>query len=252
MDGLNDRRSLNLTALNFDSHKQLYYQLYDRLFQGIINGQYGLGELIPSESNLMKEYGVSRATARKAMEMLANDGFVKKRRGVGTVVISTRPKHSPQRVVNYSRKSIKEKTEKRIVDFKTLPAPSDIATLLDLEKETDLIRLRRVRYGDGSPSYLEINYFEKEYVPNLLNKDFSKESLRVFLDKNYNIQWAYAKQEIYAEVADKEISLLLEVDIGHPLLRIKRVSFDINDTPREFVDTYYLGNKYNLEIELRI
>ena len=241
-----------MTALDFNSREQLYYQLYDRLFQGIINGQYTLGECIPSESELMKTYQVSRATARKAMEMLANDGFVKKQRGLGTVVISTHPKHSPQRVVNYSRKSSSENPEKRIVDFKIVPAPNHVATLLNIKEATDLIRLRRVRYGDGEPSYLEINYFEKEYVPEMLSKDFSKESLRVFLDKTYNIQWSYAKQEIYSMIADKEISKLLKVEVGFPLLRIKRVSFDVNDIPREYVETYYLGNKYNLEIELRI
>lgn len=250
MDGL--RGKGRMTALDFDSREQLYYQLYDRLFQAIINKQYSLGECIPSESQLMENYQVSRATARKAMEMLANDGFVKKQRGLGTVVISTQPKHSPQRVVNYSRKSSSDNAEKRMIDLEVMPAPEDIAELLNIKEKTELIRLRRVRYGDGEPSYLEINYFEKEYVPEMLNKNFSKESLRVFLNKTYNIQWSYAKQEIYSMVTDAETAKLLKVKKDFPLLRIKRVSFDINNVPREYVDTYYLGDKYNLEIELSI
>lgn len=239
-----------MSVLDFNSREQLYYQLYDRLFQGIINGQYRLGECIPSESELMKKYQVSRATARKAMEMLSNDGFVKKQRGLGTVVISTHPNYSPQKVVNYSRKSVRDKAEKKIVDIGIIPATEDIAKLLTLKVDSELIRLRRVRYGNEETFYLEINYFDKNYVPEMLKKDFSKESLRVFLDKTYNIRWSYAKQEISSLVADKQISKLLKIEQGYPLLRIKRVSFDIDNIPREYVDTYYLGDKYSLEIEL--
>lgn len=243
-----------MTKLNFNSREQLYYQLYDLLFQGISNGTYKVGDLIPSESELMKTYQVSRATARKAMEMLANDGFVKKKRGLGTVVISTRPKHSPQRVVNYSRKIEQASvvSQKKLISFDTLPAPAEIAEALMLELGTELICLKRVRYGGAEPFYLEINYFEKDYVPELLKRDFSQESLRVFLTKTYDIQWSYARQEIYAITANAEMGELLKTAIGSPLLHIKRVSYDVNDQPREYVDTYYLADKYHLEIELTI
>ena len=243
-----------MTSLDFSGREQLYYQLYDRLFQGIINGTYAVGECIPSESDLMKLYQVSRATARKSMEMLANDGFVKKQRGHGTVVISTHPTYSPQRVVNYSRKSKASSVvaKKKIISIGTVPAPIEIARALDLLENTELVCLKRLRYGNNEPYYLEINYFEKEYVPEMLNRNFSEESLRVFLDKTYNIQWSYARQTIYSIVADDELAEVLAVKRGNPLLHIQRVSFDSNDIPREYVDTYYLADKYHLEIELTI
>ena len=53
-------------ALDFSGRQQLYYQLYNILFQDIISGRYQVGSLIPAESELMKTYQVSRATARKA------------------------------------------------------------------------------------------------------------------------------------------------------------------------------------------
>lgn len=92
-------------ALDFSGRQQLYYQLYNLLFQDIISGKYPVGCIIPAESELMNTYHVSRATARKAMEMLANDGLVSKKRGYGTFVISAQPNTSPQRVVRYTRKT---------------------------------------------------------------------------------------------------------------------------------------------------
>ncbi|MGP5430953.1 GntR family transcriptional regulator [Enterococcus malodoratus] len=243
-----------MTSLDFSGREQLYYQLYDRLFQKIINGTYAIGECIPSESELMKTYQVSRATARRSMEMLANDGFVKKQRGLGTVVISTHPKHSPQNVVKYTRKKRLEDViaKKKVIEFGVIRAPIDVSEALKLKPDTEVICLNRVRYGDTEPYYLEINYFEKDYVPEMLNRNFSEESLRVFLDKTYNIQWSYASQQIFSIVAAGALADLLKVEAGTPLLHIKRISYDVKDIPREYVDSYYLADKYHLEIELTI
>ncbi|BBM17811.1 MULTISPECIES: GntR family transcriptional regulator [Enterococcus] len=243
-----------MTSLDFSGREQLYYQLYDRLFQKIINGTYAIGECIPSESELMKTYQVSRATARRSMEMLANDGFVKKQRGLGTVVISTHPKHSPQNVAKYTRKKRLEDViaKKKVIEFGVIRAPIDVSEALKLKPDTEVICLNRVRYGDTEPYYLEINYFEKDYVPEMLNRNFSEESLRVFLDKTYNIQWSYASQQIFSIVAAGALADLLKVEAGTPLLHIKRISYDVKDIPREYVDSYYLADKYHLEIELTI
>ena len=90
-----------MDALDFSGRQQLYYQLYNILFQDIISGKYPVGCIIPAESELMKTYHVSRATARKAMEMLANDGLVRKKRGYGTFVISAQPNSSYRRSISF-------------------------------------------------------------------------------------------------------------------------------------------------------
>ncbi|WP_187159845.1 UTRA domain-containing protein [Lactobacillus helsingborgensis] len=54
--------------------------------------------------------------------------------------------------------------------------------------ESGWIKTGRIHYGSDNPYYFEINHFEKEYLPETLNRNFSEDSLRVFLDKTYNIQ----------------------------------------------------------------
>ena len=243
-----------MAALDFGSREQLYYQLYDILFQGIVNGTYAVGDLIPSESELMRTYGVSRATARKAMEMLANNGLITKRRGYGSEVISNQPNTSPRRVVSYIRKNAIDRVTpvKRIVDAKIVPAPADVAAGLQLEEGADVFRLRRVRYSGDQPFYMEINYLEKSMVPDALSRDFSKESLREYLSTACHIKWQYASQEIYAIAADEEKAAFLGIGKGDPLLYIRRISYDVSDVPREFVTSYYRADLYRLEIELGI
>ena len=68
--------------------------LYDNIKEDILgkikNGTYPVGETIPSELELAESYGVSRATVRQALQILAADGYVEKRRRRGTIV--TKPK----------------------------------------------------------------------------------------------------------------------------------------------------------------
>lgn len=94
----------NTSELDFSGKEQLYSQLYDILFQGITSGAYKIGDYIPSESDLMKRYDVSRATARKAMELLSNNGLIEKKRGRGSEVIANVPLSSPKRVSSYIKR----------------------------------------------------------------------------------------------------------------------------------------------------
>ena len=67
--------------LDFSGREQLYYQIYDYMYQDIVTGKYQIGDLIPAESEMMAYYKVSRATVRKAMDMLADEGLIEKKRG---------------------------------------------------------------------------------------------------------------------------------------------------------------------------
>lgn len=240
--------------LDFNGREQLYYQIYDIMFQDITNGKYEIGSLLPSENELMQKYNVSRATVRKAMEILSNEGLIEKRRGLGTCVKNLRPNSSLNRVVSYTRKKTDNQAiaYKKIIEHKEIKASKEFAEILALQEGESLIQLKRVRYADEKPMYLETNYFEKAWVPKVMEHDFSKESLRVFLSNYYNISWAYAKQEILAVGADEAVSELLSIPIGAPLLCIKRISYDMKNFPREYVVTYYRADCYSLAMELSI
>lgn len=241
-----------MATLDFSGREQLYRQLYDILFQDIISGVYAPGDLIPSESELMSLYGVSRATARRAMEMLSNNGMISKKRGVGSEVISNRPNTSPSRVTSYLKKNVDDRVaaEKRLVDASIIPAPADVAETLGISEGTQAYRLRRVRYAGDEPLYFEVNYFERAFLPHAIERDFSKESLRAYVNDELGIQWSRALQRIYSVAADDEIARFLDVGDGEPLLLVRRVSVDMDDVPRELVMTYYRADRYHLEIEL--
>ena len=89
--------------LDFSGREQLYYQIYDYMYQDIVTGKYQIGDLIPAESEMMAYYKVSRATVRKAMDMLADEGLIEKKRGHGTYVKNMKAKSDNQKIVNFLR-----------------------------------------------------------------------------------------------------------------------------------------------------
>lgn len=238
--------------LDFSGREQLYYQIYDYMFQQIVNGVYQIGDLIPAESELVSYYNVSRATVRKAMELLANDGFIEKRRGHGTYVIDNRVKNDPTSVIAYSRDNIfdKKAAYKAVVSHTIVDAADEKVELLEVKPGTPLMRLERVRYAGEDPMYIEVNYLEHALMPEAMERDFSKESLRIYYATYCNIIWANANEKIYAVAADERTSKLLNISVGDPLILINRISYDQAGVPREYTETTFRADIYHLSISL--
>lgn len=239
-------------ALDFSGREQLYRQLYDILFQDIINGVYAVGDLIPSESDLMQRYGVSRATARKSMEMLSNNGMITKRRGVGSVVVSDRPNTSLSRVTSVIKKNVDDRVApvKRLLDAMIVPADPDTARALDIPEKSEVYQLRRVRCSGDDPGYLEIIRCERAFLDSPLSRDFSRESWRSYLINDLGVRWSRAVQSVFSKVADEFQAGILHIKPGDPLLSIERISYDARGVPREVVQTCYRADRYHLEIVL--
>ena len=75
-----------MNAIGHDSESPYYRQLYEILRKDILQRQRPAGELLPSESELIDRYHVSRVTVRQAMDLLVKDGLVYRRPGLGTFV----------------------------------------------------------------------------------------------------------------------------------------------------------------------
>ncbi|HNT74161.1 MAG TPA: winged helix-turn-helix domain-containing protein [Anaerolineae bacterium] len=64
----------------------LYQQLYAHLRAEIESGEFGPGDVLPSERTLAAEYGINRETVRKAIQLLVTEGMVRSYQGSGTLV----------------------------------------------------------------------------------------------------------------------------------------------------------------------
>ena len=73
--------------MEYSTDEPLYEQIFEDLKTQINAGHYPIGEKLPPEKTLMGTYKVSRITVQKAVNLLASEGIVTRRAGVGTTVL---------------------------------------------------------------------------------------------------------------------------------------------------------------------
>lgn len=237
--------------LDFGGREQLYYQIYDFMYQDIVTGKYQVGDLLPAESEMTHFYKVSRATVRKAMDMLAQEGLIEKKRGQGTFVKSLKAKSDDQKIVSFLREHREETLVacKKVLEQKIVSAAGEIAEKLKIGAGAETVKIERIRYADEKPMYIETNYLDYRWAWDAMERDFSKESLRVFYVNHCHMKLARAEERIYSALADERTAELLRIKEGDPVFDVKRLSYDEKGVPREYVEACYRGDSYYLAVE---
>lgn len=234
------------------SREQLYYQLYNIVFQDITNGVYEVGDLIPSETEYMQKFSVSRATVRKAMEMLVNNGLIVRRRGCGSEVVSAKPATALRSVESCIKRLTSDHVIpiKRVVSAEMTAAGKDVADALNVRTGSSVYRLERVRCAGETAYYRETIFLADDYAPAILEYDFSRESLRAYYSNVLHVSWARANQQVFAVPADGDTARLLGIEPGVPVLLLRRTSFDESGIPREYLVASYRTDHYYLDMTL--
>lgn len=228
-------------ALDFSGRTQLYYQVYDILYNAIKNGEYKPGELLPTENELIERYGISRVTVRKAMDLLMNDGLILKRRGYGTFVRQPKMELEISKASYFAKltESMGYIAHTAVVSNKKITASKTVAELLGVPENTPLINLKRLRYANDMPVRLESAYLVYSRYKEIEKHDFTDGSLRQFLIDTYDISWSHVTGKIFATAADAHQARYLKVGEGTPILYAEHLFSTPDGTPHEVTHVYY-------------
>ncbi|ADZ72259.1 GntR family transcriptional regulator [Polymorphum gilvum] len=239
--------------LNPSGRVPLYHQIFLILRNRIYGGELSAGDLVPSELDLTTEFGVSRITAKRALNELADAGLVIRERGRGTRVV----KRPPAPAVTSSIEGWLENislmglsTEAQVLDFGYVPASEDIAHALEIDAGTDVQRAVRVRRLDGEPMSFLVTY-----VPADIGRQFDRDDLNVkpllHLLEMAGVDVASARQTISATLADAEVAGALSIHAGAPLIEVRRVVRDRSGRPVEYIRVLYRPDLYHFEMSMR-
>jgi len=236
-----------------DSKLPFYHQLYEILRSNIVDGTWQPGDLLPAESELIEQYGVSRITVRQALDALVKDGLIYRQRGRGTFVAHPSVEQGLSRIISFTEDMRQRHFTPgtKILSAELVPAPKEIAGKLQIKPGDELARLERLRLADGEPLSIEESYLVHRLCPDILDGDYAQTSLREALEQNYGIRLVRAKQTIKAILAPAQIAKKLSTPSKSALLFIERVSHSDQGTPVEFLRLYHRGDRYTLYNELK-
>lgn len=230
----------------------LYHQIYLALRDLILSGQLGLGAAVPTEYELADHYGVSRITARRALDELAAHGLVERRRRTGTRVIVSAPaalieadiNHAVDALITFGRA-----TTVKLLASTMQPAPPEAARLLRLVPGSAILCSRRVRYVDGEPLGVVDSYVAPPFTAGVTDERLASTPLLQLLRDAGHIVGG-GSQTVSAISADPAFAALLKTEPRAAIIRIERVVTRADGTPMLFTIAQYRGDRYRLAIDL--
>ncbi len=161
----------------------LYYQLENLLREKILSGAFGAGDRLPTESDLIRDYGVSRITVRQALAALAEEGLIERRQGRGTFAAERRAQRRPFESAIHFTGSLDElidmalDTPIRVLETTRIEADQREAELLGLQAGEPVYRFKRLRLREDNPFSLIVNYLPAEIGARITDEELSSSSL---------------------------------------------------------------------------
>ncbi len=230
----------------------LYHQIYLILRNKILTGEYPVETVLPSEQDTAENFGVSRITAKRALNELAGDGMVVRERGRGTKVIH----HAPPPPVTGSVEGLLEnlltmglETDVRLLVFDYVRPTPGIATALGCDSGETVQRAVRLRLLEEVPFSYLITHVPERVGRSYSRDDLAERPLLALLERS-GVQVSRAEQTISAALADGETAPALGVGLGAPLLRIERVVFDQDERAVEHITALYRPDRYQFRMTL--
>jgi GntR family transcriptional regulator len=231
----------------------LYHQVYVVLRQKICDGELEPDRPLPGENQLAQEFGVSRVTIRKTLHNLELDGFIIKRRGIGSFPV-------PQPVEFRDRYNIggilesgaapDDNAKLTTLSIKMINVPATIREKLMLASESvsdadeqQVLQLVRVRSIRGEPFTVMTAHFLAEHAADLDRKLLEKMAPPIALDA-IGVTLERAEQWISAKTADETTAPLLKVPVGTALIFMGTVFHDDNDRPVIALESLYRPDLY--------
>jgi GntR family transcriptional regulator len=232
-------------------HLPLYVQIKESLKKDILGGRYAPYQKMPSESELMKSFDVSRITVRQALRDLHLEGLIFTSQGKGT--FASKPKAVQE--VKYLQGFAEAMGPKgydataRLISIRELAPSREVKSKLKLLAKETVVEVVRVRYLNLEPVSVDTSYFPSEIGRKLFSKDISGDIFPL-LENQLRIELGHAEVSLEARPADANVAKLLGSETGCPVMWVQRLTHDRQGKPIDFEYLAFRGDTYKYQFQI--
>lgn len=233
-------------------------QVYEILVKDISRGTYPPGSLLPSENKLAEQFNVSRPTIRSAFARLAERGYVKRQRGVGTFVAETPSIVNPL----YQLLDVDERISARglkpgFMQLKSevIEADDDISEKLGIEIKSPILHIHKIFTANEEPIILFVNYIPVNIFKDFLTIDQAlqpgvTEPFFEFFANQCKRRVKYLTSIINAEIVKNcQLPDVFKFDDPNtPILVIDDIGYDGDDNPVFYSQEYLVGEARSFHV----
>lgn len=231
----------------------LYFRLYSRLKQNILDGTLKHGSQLPTEKELSRVHNISRVTAIRALNELAADGLVSRQRAIGTHVThkyTPKPVRAPLIGMLQEIESMARHSVVKVIEINDERPPAEVSDKFNLNNEDTTLKMIRVRSQDKEPFGYYISW--SRGLGSCISEDSLKTNSRLEIFRKNGIHITHVKQTLTAVSASAEVASELEVEPGFSLLKLVRESFDKNENLVDFLVALYHPERFQYQMDLTV
>jgi GntR family transcriptional regulator len=245
------------------SDRAVYRQIADDLRESIRDGTYPEGSALPSESALAETYGVTRMTARQAVDVLKAEGLVRSEHGRGVfvrrrpvVIRSARNRFTKQfretgkGAYDAEMKALGRTARTELVELGAVAAPAEVAERLRLDPGDQALIRRRRMYADDEPMQLATSYVPWSLAEGtqMTTEDTGPGGLYSRL-ADVGHRPVRFTEEVAIRMASEDESRFLNLPAPEPVFYLVRTAYDDSERPVEICEHIMPGDRWELTYE---
>jgi GntR family histidine utilization transcriptional repressor len=236
---------VQLSDLRLDGEGPVWLQIRRTLAQPILSGEWRPGTRIPAEMELREHFQTSRMTVNKAVQSLASEGLLQRRRKVGTVV-SARAQERPVFEIWNTADVVERSGEEygyRLLECELVKDDPEKRALLNVTRTTQLLWLRCVHLSNGRPVQMEERLVNVDAAPGITCHPLDSVAPGPWLLAH--VPWTEAEHTISACEAGEIEASALDVRLGSACLVVERRTWN-GEVPVTVARLWHPGAQHRL------
>ena len=231
----------------------LYSRIREELRERIVSGAWQPHDRVPSESELMRHYAVSRITVRQALGDLEKERVIFKVPGKGSFVAPFKPFQELGRLQGFAEAmgARGHDIANRVLSVRDVPAGPAAAERLKLAAGARVTEIRRVRHLEGRPVSLDLTWLPQRLGSRVAREDLAARDIFEILETDCDACLGHADLAIGATLADEPQAALLDVAAGSPLLHVERLTFSRDGRPLDYEHLYCRADNFQYRLRLQ-
>jgi len=231
-----------------------YYQIVEILRDAIEDSVIGEGDntiALPSEPELSELFSVNRGTIRHALQVLENEGVIRKEKGRGSFIRRMRLKMDLS-FLQSTTEEIKRRgwiPATRLVSISKTRSNKRVREILRLEENASVWEILRIHSANEEPISVQRVMIPVDLMPNLNEKNL-EDSLYKIWRSDYQITPDRGEQTIRTRLPLEDEMQMLNITRDNPVFEINRVTYDTQDVPIEYLKSIWRGDRYDFYVNL--
>lgn len=230
----------------------LYTQIKEALRAKILDGSYQAHQRLPSESEMIDAFGVSRITVRQAVSDLQKEGLLFKIHGKGTFVATPKVSQELTHLQGFGEAMhrLGHETSSQVLALGLAKGNAVVCQKLGLDEGATVTEICRVRYLNREPVSVDYSYLAPDIGAKLSKSSLGERDLFSLLENELGRRLHSADVEIDATSASEQVAAALKIKPGAPVLRIERLTYAAHAQPLVFEYLHYRSENFKYKLKI--